>query len=200
MAKEIECKLMGMDVKEFIHLASLKNIHFSPDLEMIVTDVYWGLPSGKLIRRRRMRVENNPDDIMYEERCKDFYDLTIKGSEETTFDEVSTREETILELRQSIVPEDINNFLILVGAEKKYTVKKQRTFLFNKDDESHLTLMIHHDKLVDGSVDAQGWIEIESEEGDSRAIFSLLNSLGIEEGDSRLSNKSTLDIMEEKKV
>jgi len=195
MAQEIECKVMGMKLNDFFHLTALRNLRFKIDLEMMVTDTYWLLPSPienliRLIRCRRCRVRDG-------EGFEDFYDLTIKGSEESGGDMVSSRSEIILELRRSVEPEDIDKFLTLIGATKKYTVKKERTLLYNDDSEweDSRNVRIHHDKIIDGGLDSQEWIEIETGKGEAIAVQKTILELGI--NPDMVSNKSTLDIMGE---
>jgi len=194
MAQEIECKVMGMKLNDFFHLTARRNLCFKVDLEMMVTDTYWEFsPSAsedliRLIRCRRCRVRDG-------EGFEDFYDLTIKGSEESSGDMVSSGSEIILELRRSVEPEDIDKFLNLIGATKKYTVKKERTLLYNDDSEweDSRNVRIHHDKIIDGGIDSQEWIEIETGRGAAIEVQKTILELGI--NPDMVSNKSTLDIL-----
>ena len=171
MAKEIECKLMGITPNKFINLAKEKGVKVSaPFLAKKVIDIYWELPNVKLLRHRTII-----DGTFI------FQDITVKSCELNTDSNVSEREEIILNLKDNAEPSE---FLDAIGAIEKHSITKRRTFLDIND--SSFDVYVHHDKVLGTKLQ---WIEVEADK--EYKLMAFLDKLGIVD----TSSKSTLEIL-----
>ena len=182
MAQEIECKLLGMKVDEFIHLGKAKQMDFKTDWIIDVQDAYWYIPSMGSDIRFRTEELLNPDLSEYDDPIR--MDLTIKGLEENDGDRISERRELILPLAGC---KDVPSFLGKLGGLPGQKVSKERTIITNSDG-----VRIHHDALTVDSTDME-WVEIEADT--QKELHDFLFKLGVSNDDELkklVSNKTTV--------
>jgi len=191
MAQEIECKIMGMTLQQFLDLAREKRLEFVFQRAVEVTDVYWENTDGEVIRCRHgcSKLDSSVGKFMV---ANEYIDLTVKGCEENDGNKISEREEIVLPQVKSL--KEVNAFLSRIGFHINRTLLKERNVFIDANDQS--PIRIHHDKFFlsgDYEGPAVEWVEVEA---DTKGyLYEFLFQMGIEWED--ISNKSTLDIINE---
>jgi len=196
MAKEIECKILGMSVMELLGRGLDRGVHldekgFHADA-MEVTDRYWKFPdsfSGRKFPEVRYRTSCRKEDPKYATR-----DLTIKGREENDGKYSSERDELIIPIDPEVVadPHVVEKFLHALGGRLTLTVVKERIFI-----ENELGVRIQHDSLEAHGIEME-WVEIEADT--LKELHDFMFALGVGEFRHRVSNKTTLDLIDEVKT
>jgi hypothetical protein len=182
--KEIECKILGMDIEELL----VAGEEFLTEVQQTrrIIDEYWEMPEGSTIRFRREIIQDG--DRMGEMDL----DLTIKGAEENDGKHTSEREEIVLPLescfrRKKAETSDVMLFMGRLGGKLIRRVEKDRAIIVCDQP-----VRIHHDALRSGGVSAE-WVEVEADSLEE--LHDFLFKLGVEEFRDRISNLTTLDII-----
>lgn len=185
---EVEVKVMGMGVEEFLRLCKERGYHPYKGGSYYIRDEYWKHTysdyDNVLIRLRVSECDKDSSDVVV--------DLTIKG--EDTGGDIINREEIVLDIGDGDV-ESARKFLERLGYRQQDVIKKARR-TWNGIAAKDVFQMVHDcyvvfDKL-DGSENC--WMEFEFCGVDAEeCLDAFLKDFGLK-GDKRLSTEKTRDI------